>query len=196
MPSAEIRVFFNFRSPYCYLASKRLFELFDDYHADMLWRPLKGWDGRSAPERAKVKVPLSRQDMSRWCRRLGIPFTPPPITTDPTAAAMGSLLAEEKNVLRPYIIEIMHAEWACGQDIGDREVLLKIGVEIGLSRDELETALDDPENAAKLEANWEEAQTLGVIGVPTFVIGEEIFWGNDRIDFVHEYLMEQRLRKI
>ena len=42
----------------------------------------------------------------------------------------------------------------------------------------------------KLTSNWEHAQSLGVIGVPSFVIGEEIFWGNDRFDFVLEYLRE------
>lgn len=196
MSSQTIKVFFNFRSPYCYLASKTMFSVFNDFHVDLDWYPLSGWDGRSPPEVAKTKLPIARQDMKRWARRLGIPVTPPPISTDPTKAGMGSLLAEKKGVLREYIVEMMRAEWAYGNDIGEDEILLNVGESIGLERDELAAAIVDPANRAKLEENWRRAESLGVIGVPTFVVGEEIFWGNDRIEFLVEYLTELRLRKL
>jgi len=192
----DVKVFFNFRSPYCYLASKTMFSIFDDFTAEMIWRPLAGWDGRSAPERAKVKIPSTRQDVARWCRRLGVPFNPPPTTTDPTRAGVGSLLAEERGVLREYIVETMRREWSEGCDIGATEVMLEVADMVGLERDELAAAMDDPVRLTQLAANWEEAQGLGVIGVPTFVIDDQIFWGNDRLNFVREYLMEKRLRKI
>lgn len=196
MEPQVIKVFYNFRSPYCYLASKNMFTMFADFHTTMEWYPLSGWDGRSPPEVAKTKVRLARQDMQRWAQRMGIPVNPPPLSTDPTKAGMGSLLAEEKGILRPYIVEVMRAEWARGEDIGDDEVLLNVGESVGLGREELAAAIIDPLNQQKLEENWKYAESLGVIGVPTFVIGEEVFWGNDRIDFVHEYLTELRLRKI
>ena len=57
MPEAvDVKVFFNFRSPYCYIASKTMFQIFDDYHANLVWRPLGGWSGRSSPDRAKVSA--------------------------------------------------------------------------------------------------------------------------------------------
>jgi 2-hydroxychromene-2-carboxylate isomerase len=192
----DVRLFFNFRSPYCYLASKSMFSVFDDYHTRLLWRPLSGWDGRSAPDRAKVKIPSTRQDVGRWCRRLGIPFNPPPVTTDPTRAGAGSLLAEEAGRLREYIVEVMRQEWAEGRDIGDPQVLLDAGGAVGLDRGALADAIESPARRERLAANWAEAQALGVIGVPTFVIDDQIFWGNDRLDFVHEYLREKRLRRI
>lgn len=196
MTTQTIKVFFNFRSPYCYLASKSMFRVFDDFHVDLEWYPLSGWDGRSPPEIAKSKLPIARQDMKRWARRLGIPVTPPPVTTDPTKAGMASLLAEQKGLLREYVVEMMRAEWACGYDIGEDEVLLKVGESIGLDRDELAAAMVDPVNQAKLDENWCYAESLGVIGVPTFVVGDEIFWGNDRIDFLVDHLTELRLRKL
>ena len=52
--------------------------------------------------------------------------------------------------------------------------------------------MDDPRHLARLEDNWERAQRLGATGVPTFIIGEDIFWGNDRIDFVEEHLDDLR----
>lgn len=188
----DVKLFFNFRSPYCYLASKTLWPIVDEFNTNLIWRPVGSWDLRSSPDRAKNKMPLARQDIARFAKRLGIPLTPPPPTTDPTLAGIGSLLAEEKGVLRPYLIEVMRKEWAEGQDIGDPQVLLTVGEQIGLNRDELSAALDSTTYAAQLERNAEEAATLGVIGVPTFVIGEQIFWGQDRIDFVLDELRELR----
>lgn len=193
--SAELKLFFNFRSPYCYLASKTLFSLVDDYRVELLWRPLGGWDGRSPPERAKVKVPLTRQDVARWARRMNIPCVPPPITTDPTPAGVVSLLAEEKGCLRDYVLAATHAEWGQGRDIGQQDILCAAAARAGLDAAEVAAALEDPARRQVLEDNWREAQSLGVIGVPTFVIGEQIFWGNDRIDFAREHLQEAGLAR-
>jgi len=186
----DVLVFFNFRSPYCYLASKKMFELEDSHGARFIWRPLGGWAGRSPPERAKYKLPIVRQDVKRWCRRMGIPFNPPPVTTDPTIAGAGSLLAEKRGRLREYVVAVMAKEWAEGADIGDPEVLLEVGESVGLDRQELARTIEDPDVLAQLERNHEEATERGAFGVPTFIVGEQIFWGQDRIEFVAEHLDE------
>jgi 2-hydroxychromene-2-carboxylate isomerase len=192
----DVKLFFNFRSPYCYIASKTLFAIYDDYHTNLVWRPLGGWSGRSSPERAKVKVPLTRQDVRRITGKMGIPMNPPPITTDPTCAGAASLLAEERGVLREWIVEVMRAEWAEGKDIGDEQVLLEVGEQVGLGADELSAAFTDEARLAQLEDNWQEAQAMGLIGVPSFQVGEELFWGADRIEYVLDHLTDLRLRKI
>lgn len=186
----EVQLFFNFRSPYCYLASKTLWPIVDDFNSQLIWRPVAGWDLRSSPDRAKNKMPLARQDIARFARRFGIPLTPPPVTTDPTLAGVLSLLAEEKGLLRPFIIEVMHQEWGEGKDIGDANILLEIGETIGLTPSDAKAALENETYFNKLEQNATAAAQLGVIGVPTFVIGEQIFWGQDRIDFVIDELRE------
>lgn len=191
--SVDVKFFFNFRSPYCYIVSKMLTGIFDDFDVNLQWRPLGGWDGRSQPERAKIKIPLVRQDMARITKKMGIPMNPPPPTTEPTKAAAGSLLAEEKGVLRPYIVAMMAREWAHGQDISDESVILNVGESLGLDPDELAAAIVAPEYLAQLEQNGKEAKTLGVIGVPTFVVGEEIFWGSDRVEYLRDHLRELRL---
>ncbi|MCY4154503.1 MAG: 2-hydroxychromene-2-carboxylate isomerase [Gammaproteobacteria bacterium] len=188
MSNIDLTLFFNFRSPYCYLASKTMFSLLDDYHVNLIWRPLAGWNGRSAPERAKVKIPLTRQDVARWAKRMNIPCNPPPITTDPTAAGVGSLLAEEQGCLREYITRVMDAEWAAGKDIGQPAVLTDLARQCGLDPVEFTQSINDPARRQILDDNWQQAQAVQVIGVPTFVIDDQIFWGNDRIDFVHEHL--------
>jgi len=185
-----VTVFFNFRSPYCYLASKSMFDVLDRFDCHFEWRPLGGWDGRSSPERARGKLPIARQDVRRWCRRLGIPFNPPPLTTDPTRAGAGSLLAEQQGRLREYLVAVMHAEWGEGRDIGQIEVLQDAGRRAGLDPAALTTAVDDPALLARLGEHMQQAQAVGVFGVPSFVVGEEVFWGNDRLDFLAEHLAE------
>ncbi|MCG7930825.1 MAG: 2-hydroxychromene-2-carboxylate isomerase [Candidatus Thiodiazotropha lotti] len=192
----DVYFYFNFRSPYCYLATKTLWPIFEDFHTRLVWRPLGGWDGRSPPEVALKKLPIARQDMARFAKRLGIPVNPPPKTTDPTLAGAGSLLAERKGLLKPYINEVMRKEWADGADIGQLDILLQVGESIGLDREELAEAANDADNQAQLMRNWHEADEKGAVGVPTFIIGEEIFWGQDRIDFVLEHLRELRLSRL
>lgn len=192
----DVDLFFNFRSPYCYIASKTMFTLFDNFNTRMIWHALGGWNGRSAPERAKIKRPLARQDVARIARRMGIPLNAPPGTTDPTRAAAGSLLAQERGLLRPYVVEVMRAEWAYGRDIGQEDVLLEVGSKIGLDVKELGAALDNPQRRKRLEENWKEAQQRGVFGVPTFIIGEETYWGQDRLDYIEDHLRELRARRL
>jgi len=123
-------------------------------------------------------------------------MNPPPLSTEPTKAAAISLLAEERGVLRQWIVEVMRAEWAAGLDIGDEAVLLQIAKEIGLDRDTARQSFSDAGKLAQLEANWDEAQELGLIGVPSFQVGEELFWGSDRIDYVLDHLKDLRLSRL
>jgi 2-hydroxychromene-2-carboxylate isomerase len=184
----DVELYFNYRSPYCYLATHQMWTIEDHHGGRFQWYPLGGWAGRSPPDRAKKKLPLTRMDVRRWTRRLGIPFSPPPKTTDPTRAALAALLAVERGLIRPYTQAVMWAEWAEGRDIGEPSVLLDAAASAGLDRSEVEASFDDPARSATLEANAARADDKGIIGVPTFVIGEEIFWGQDRIDFVVEHL--------
>ena len=143
MSRTTVRVFFNFRSPYCYLASHTLFERLAVFDVDLAWRSLGGWDGRSAPDRASRKVPLTRQDVARWCRRMQVPFNPPPISTDPTPAALVAYAAEAADLLPRYVKRVMWAEWAEGQDIGVPEVLTRVASEVGLPAAAVPAALDN-----------------------------------------------------
>ncbi|MGB0205390.1 MAG: 2-hydroxychromene-2-carboxylate isomerase [Neptuniibacter sp.] len=184
----DVILYFNFRSPYCYLASKTLWPVVDGYNVNLIWKPVGGWNLRSSPDRAKKKVPLARQDVARFARRLQIPLNPPPMETETTKAAVLSLLAEEQGVLREYIVSVMDKEWAEGQNIGEQEILFSAGERAGLHRDDMQAALDNPDYMQTLEDNVVEADERGVIGVPTFLIGDQIFWGQDRIEFVLEEL--------
>ena len=123
------------------------------------------------------------------------PCNPPPITTDATLAGVGSLLAESRGVLREYIVEMMRAEWAGGQDIGIPEVRNAVAAAVGLEVAEYDDFVNTPAHQARLAEHWREAQDKGVIGVPSFMIDDQIFWGNDRVDFVLEHLNDLRFAR-
>ena len=195
MNSIDVKCYFNFRSPYCYLASKTMWAITDDFNVNLLWRPVGGWDLRSPPDRVKTKLPIARQDMARYARRLGIPVTPPPVDTDPTPAGAASLYAEEQGLLRQYLVEMMRIEWAEGRNIGEEAVLREVAKRINLNSDAVIAASKNDTYLQKLSSNAAEAAVDGAIGVPTFIIEGEIFWGQDRIDFVLEKLTELRATK-
>ena len=75
-------------------------------------------------------------------------------------------------------------------------MILNVGEEIGLDREKLQEAISLPANLDQLESNWQGAKQLGLFGVPSFVIGEELFWGSDRIDYVLEHLHGLRLARL
>jgi 2-hydroxychromene-2-carboxylate isomerase len=170
--------------------------LFDKYNVDIEWKPFGGWGGRSAPERAKVKIPLVRQDMRRITQRMGIPMNPPPPTTDPTKAGAASLYAEREGKLREFVVETMRAEWAEGRDIGEDSVIALIAERIGLDDGATVAAAADEANLEQLQRNWEEAENAGVFGVPTFIVDDEVFWGSDRMDYLEDHLRELRLARL
>ena len=196
MNNIDVKLYFNFRSPYCYLASKTMWKIVDDFNVNLLWKPVGGWDLRSPPDRAKSKMSIARQDMARYAKRLGIPVNPPPIETDPTPAGAASLYAQHQGKLREYVVETMRIEWAEGKNIAQEGVLRDIAQRIDLDADQLINASLDPSNLTVLQNNFLDAGKDGAIGVPTFIIDGELFWGQDHIEFVLEKLLEFRAAKL
>ncbi|EGG28926.1 hypothetical protein IMCC3088_2398 [Aequoribacter fuscus] len=186
----DVTLYFNFRSPYCYLLSKTMWPVFDDFDVNLVWRPVGGWNLRSSPERAKKKLPIARQDLKRFAKRLGIPVNPPPMETEPTPAGAASFYAEAQGKLREYIIETMREEWEFGNNIALDKSLRNIANRCGLDADTLIAASGDARNLAILENNAKLADADGAVGVPTFIIGDQIFWGQDRVEFVIEHLQD------
>ena len=96
----------------------------------------------------------------------------------------------EEGQLAEFTRVALWKEWAEGKDIGDRTTMLEISREVGLDLAKVKEVIDSKMYLKRLENNWSEAQRIGVIGVPSFVVDDQIFWGNDRLDFLVRHLQD------
>jgi 2-hydroxychromene-2-carboxylate isomerase len=84
--------------------------------------------------------------------------------------------------LKPFALTAMRLSFLEGVDLGDRAAVLEAGRRAGIDAHELESALGDPDVKSALRSATDEALALGVFGVPTVAVGEELFWGDDRLE--------------
>jgi len=185
---------FDFASTYAYLAAARLEETARSRGVDVRWRPIllgpifaeHGWN-TSPFVVYPAKGRYMWRDVERRAAELDRPFKRPG-PDDPrdfpqhtVMAARMALVALDGPQGKDFCRQIFFAEFEEEKDISDPAVLLSIATELGLPEDIQEKATH-PENKARLRAGVEEAQALGVFGAPSFTVGEELFWGEDRLD--------------
>jgi 2-hydroxychromene-2-carboxylate isomerase len=189
---ATLEFFYDFVSPYSYLAATRVEELARRTGAALRFRPfllggvLKA-TGNHAPIETVAKGRHMWVDLERWARRLQVPFRRPetfPVST--VLALRTALAAEEAGGLVPFTHAVYRAYWAEGRDIASPEVLADVASRAGLDGKALVARA--PELKAALAAQTQEAVDRGSFGAPTFLVGPELFIGNDRLDFVEEAL--------
>lgn len=187
-----LEFFYDFVSPYSYLASTRVEALARRTGATLRWRPfllggvLKATENK-APADTPAKYRHLKIDLARWARRLGVPLAWPERHPFPTVLAMRcALVAEARGALVAFTHAAFRAAWAEGRDLTSPDVLSAIASSIGLDGASLVAAA--PEQKAALVAQTEEAVRRGAFGAPTFFVGDEMFVGNDRLDFVEEAL--------
>jgi 2-hydroxychromene-2-carboxylate isomerase len=178
-------------SPFAYLALPRLGEFPETVELTampVLFAALLDHFGQRGP----AEIPSKRRFTYRFAlwraRRLQLPMQfPPAHPFNPLAAlrliiAAGSTLHAARTVLT--------AVFGAGRDVSDPSVVVQLAQELGVANPE--QALADPAVKARLRQNTQWASERGVFGVPTLVIGEELFWGHDAIDMALDYLKNPR----
>jgi len=189
MPTLEF--FYDFVSPYSYLAATRVEDVARRTGAALRWRPfllggvLKAADNK-APADTPAKYRHLKVDVGRWAGRLGVPIAFPEKHPFSTVLAMRcALAAEARGKLVPFTHAAFRAAWVEGRDLTSPEVLSALATSVGLEGALVAAAT---EYKAALVAQTEEAVRRGAFGAPTFFVGEEMFVGNDRLDFVEQAL--------
>jgi 2-hydroxychromene-2-carboxylate isomerase len=191
-----VEFFFDFGSPTTYLAYTQLPRIAAECDARIDWRPmLLGGvfkaTGNSSPVTVPAKGRWMSDDIARWARRYGVPFTFNPHfpinTLTLMRGAAGLQLRQPGDFLR-YLGAVFDAMWVAPRNLGDAAVLSATLVESGFDPDAFSALVADPEVKARLVANTEEAVARGVFGAPTFFVGKQMFFGQDRLDFVREAL--------
>ncbi|HEX8907734.1 MAG TPA: 2-hydroxychromene-2-carboxylate isomerase [Anaeromyxobacteraceae bacterium] len=191
---ATLEFFYDFVSPYSYLASTRVEEVARRAGAALRWRPfllggvLKATDNK-APADTPAKYAYVKLDCARWAKRLGVPFVFPRAHPFSSVLAMRcALAAERQGRLVPFSHAAFRAAWAEDRDLSKPEVLAAVADSVGLAGAALVASA--PELKAALVASTEEAVKRGSFGAPTLLVGDQLFVGNDRLDFVEEALRQ------
>lgn len=183
--STEVEFFYDYVSLYSYLADSQLGSLDG---AEVIYRPMllgavMQATGNRAPGIVEAKHNHLLVDAARWAERYGIPLKMNPVFPQNTVNALRlALVAEKKGAFEAVHQPLFDAMWVEEKDISDVNVLTEIATNAGLSIDDTqEQAIKD-----ELKANTSEAVARGVFGAPTFFVGDEMFFGNDRFDFIKE----------
>ena len=191
-----VECFFDFGSPTSYLAWTQLPRIAAAAGARVDWRPmLLGGvfkaTGNASPVLVAAKGRWMGADIARWAKRYGVPFrfNPHfPINTLTLMRGAAGLQMRRPEVFERYLATIYEAMWKEPANLGDPGVLGATLAAAGFDADEFAALVADPEVKAKLVATTEEAVGRGVFGAPTCFVGEAMFFGQDRLDFVAEAL--------
>lgn len=183
MTAPRVEFFFSFRSPYSYLAAPRAFAMADRGEADIVFRGVvpMAMRGQSVPMAKRLHT---LRDVKREADRLGMPFGR---VHDPLGdGAMRCLVlgehAADEGRVAPFVLTASRAIWAEATDVSTDEGLRSVCARAGLDWARCTTALEDPALLARVEANTQRLLDLGHWGVPVFALGDELFWGQDRIE--------------
>ena len=191
----QVEFYYDFGSSYSYIGYKALPGIAAAHGAQILWRPmLLGGvfkaTGNHSPAEIAAKSKWMNQDLQRWAARYGATFARNPHFPINTMTLMrGAVGMQMRGLDFPkYAEAIFHAMWAEPRNLGDPQELAVVLRQAGFDADAFQSMVNDPAVKEQLKKNTEEAVARGVFGAPTFFVGEEMFWGQDRLDFVAEAL--------
>ncbi|MCC7217344.1 MAG: 2-hydroxychromene-2-carboxylate isomerase [Burkholderiales bacterium] len=196
MSGSPLQFFFDFSSPYGYLAAQKIDALAAQHGRTVDWRPMllgvvfKQTGGAPLTE-VPVKGPYSKRDFARSARFHGIEFRMPPVFPIPAQAPARIVLwAKQGNpadgakaakaLYRAYFVD--------GLDISQPDVAAEVAGRAGFDAAAARAAVDDPAIKDALRREVEAAIAAGVFGSPFVVVDGEPFWGMDRFDQLERWL--------
>jgi 2-hydroxychromene-2-carboxylate isomerase len=191
-----IEFYFDFTSPYSYLASEMIEPLAARHDRVVAYRPtLLGAAFKVSGQRALVDIPIkgdySRRDLARSARFYDIPFQLPepfPVSTVTAARCCLVLQREHPPLAVPFIHLMFRAFFVQGWNISEAEVVRSVLAESGAHPTAVLDAAGRPENKEALKAAVDASIDRGVFGAPFFFVDAEPFWGNDRLPQMERWL--------
>ncbi len=197
MPNfSPIDFYFDFSSPYGYLAAEMIEELGQRCGRAVNWHPMllgvvfKATGGQPLTM-APMKGPYSERDMLRSAAFYGVPFSMPspfPIATQNPARAALWMQQKHPAHAKKFILELYRAFFRGNRDISQTEVIGDIAAGLGYKGEEVIAATQDETVKAALKANVEAAIAKGVFGAPFFIVDGESFWGADRLPMLEQWI--------
>jgi 2-hydroxychromene-2-carboxylate isomerase len=186
--SGVVEFCFDYASPWTYIADSRVEEALAGLPAEIHYTPvyLRGFEMfRSGMPYTSAKLSYIVRDMQRSAAHYEIPLKiPTNFPINGLYLLRATLFLQDRPEGDAYRKAAYRATWVEDRNVSDPAVALEIGVELGLDREELSAGSASAAVKEKLKANTEGAIERGAFGVPTFFVGEEMFWGQDRLDFL------------
>jgi 2-hydroxychromene-2-carboxylate isomerase len=196
MSARSVEFFFDFGSPTTYLAWTQLPAICDAASATLVYRPmLLGGvfqaTGNASPVTVPAKGKYMLEDMARFARRYGVAlnFNPNfPINTLTLMRAAVGMQMRRPDLFEPYVACMFTAMWVDARNLGDPAIVAETLRAAGLDPQAVLDLAADPTVKEALKASTGEAVRRGAFGAPTMFVGEKMFFGQDRLDFVREAL--------
>jgi len=185
-----LEFWFDFASNYSYLSVMRIGGLARAAGVELHWRPFLlgpifqsfGWQN-SPFVLQKEKGNYVWQDMIRECRKYGLPWQrPSDFPRNSLLAARIAVYGAEQPWMEAFCQQVMLRNFAADRDIALEDGMAEVLGGMGLDAPAIIAAAQSSENKLRLRERTEQAKARGVFGAPTFFVGDEMFWGNDRLD--------------
>ena len=188
---------FDVASPYSYLASTQLKALRERTGCELRLHPVALGGIFKSTGRAELPPPPQLRwmthDLARWAKKYGVPFRFPSAFPTRTLLAQRTIVAAAGEDARQAAMHaLFRAYWGEGWDVGEAEVVRTALDGARLDGAALIARAGEQPIKDELRANTDAAIERGVFGVPTFFVGQELFWGNDRLEFVEAALRTAR----
>ncbi len=189
-----VEFYFDLSSPYSYLAATQIEAVAARHGASVAWKPVvlaavfKAADNHM-PAQSPPKAKYMFDDLARWAKKYGVPFTMasrfPMNTVRPERLVIA---AESTGRAGELALALFRGMWVDDLDIASEGEMRAIASRAGFDADALLAAIETPAVKDRLRAYTDEAIARGVFGAPAMVVGDQLFWGNDRLDFVEDAL--------
>lgn len=191
-----LEFYFDFSSPYGYLAATQIDALAAKHDRSVTWRPiLLGAVFKVTAQRPLADIPVksdyANRDFARSARLYGVAFRLPsrfPIGTVAPARAFYWIDDRDAAFARRYALAAYRAYFVDDRDISEPEVAADVAASVGFNKEEIASALNDPLVKDRLRREVDTAVAHGVFGSPYIVVDGEPFWGADRLQQVERWL--------
>ncbi len=195
--SVELKVYFDYKSPFAYVAMEPALALSERYAVETRFIPftlrIKGPGQRS--QYSDWKARYSYMDVRRWAnKRGGFTIRGPRKVYDSSPALIGGLFAQREGFFAEYSLEVFRRFFEHRLEIDLPDEVAALVADLGREADAYRAYLGGPGPAA-LDACIDEAHADHVFGVPMFRLDGELFWGHDRIPLLEERLVERGLQR-
>jgi 2-hydroxychromene-2-carboxylate isomerase len=189
--STSIDFYFDFGSPTAYLAYRRLQQLQSQYQCQINYHPvllggLFKATGNSSPVMVAAKATyMMSHDLPRFVALYDVPFKSNPHFPINTLHLMrGAVALLKQDQFATYMDTVFNAIWVNSENMGDAETVAKVLTNAGLDAQQIIASTQEPEVKAALIDSTEAAVKRGCFGAPTMFIGDEMFFGQDRMQFI------------